>query len=735
MGTPSIYVFDCSSAGLVIKWFRDFTNQRKQNNQKQTTDDCILLAACQAGEILPMNPDLPADIFTSCLTTPIKMALHWFCSRTVLTGVSTDMIDKIPGRLNDRRTPLGELNWIFTAITDTIAWNVLPSSLFQSLFRQDLLVASLMRNFLLAERIMRSCNCNPISSPKLPSTHQHPLWHAWDLVTDFCLAQLPVIIDNPKEFKSSNFFSDQLTAFEVWLEFGSNKKKKPEQLPIVLQVLLSKSHRLRALQLLSKFLDLGVWAVNLALSVGIFPYVLKLLQSPSNELNEVLVFIWTKLLAVDRSCQADVIKDGGHLYFINIISNTKIPSDQRSMAAFIVSSIVDNYQAGQSACLHGNLLSACLNQLNDSDALVRRWVIICLAKLWENFEEAKSIAERECAHERLCALLTDPAPEVRAASIYALGTFIGAPEGNERRQNIEINIGLTLPVVTADMSPLARKELIIALGNLIFAYEDRFLDVILEITKEELKQKDEGGRLTSSSSSAINSNNTFNRSKNLSKTPPKSSSGTSPSNSIADSMTNQRVIQKQPTSVYTCLYRVMLSLRNDPYPELAQLANRIVGIIYYKLSNRVQHTKEPQLYNLLLRKSAIFQSSFTDTLSSSQFNNNNNTSSRSNFGDSKFQAQKKRSANNTRTLTRSLSNLPTYSDNPTPPLIPPKSVFYQWNIKMFANPIMFGSKLEDDPTSLESLERDWRHRRKERFLDAVLKRRDHARSSFFYSFI
>lgn len=36
------------------------------------------------------------------------------------------MFPRIPGRLNDRRTPLGELNWIFTAITDTIAWNVLP---------------------------------------------------------------------------------------------------------------------------------------------------------------------------------------------------------------------------------------------------------------------------------------------------------------------------------------------------------------------------------------------------------------------------------------------------------------------------------------------------------------------------------------------------------------------------------------------------------------------------------
>lgn len=38
--------------------------------------------------------------------------------------------------LSSLQTPLGELNWIFTAITDTIAWNVLPRALFQKLFRQ-----------------------------------------------------------------------------------------------------------------------------------------------------------------------------------------------------------------------------------------------------------------------------------------------------------------------------------------------------------------------------------------------------------------------------------------------------------------------------------------------------------------------------------------------------------------------------------------------------------------------
>ena len=46
----------------------------------------------------------------------------------------------VPGRLGDRKTPLGELNWIFTAVTDTIAWNVLPARLFQRLVPRGFVV-------------------------------------------------------------------------------------------------------------------------------------------------------------------------------------------------------------------------------------------------------------------------------------------------------------------------------------------------------------------------------------------------------------------------------------------------------------------------------------------------------------------------------------------------------------------------------------------------------------------
>lgn len=59
------------------------------------------------------------------------MRLPRFCTRSLLReSLDYSLIDRIPGRQTDRKTLLGELNWIFTAVTDTIAWNVLPHGIY-----------------------------------------------------------------------------------------------------------------------------------------------------------------------------------------------------------------------------------------------------------------------------------------------------------------------------------------------------------------------------------------------------------------------------------------------------------------------------------------------------------------------------------------------------------------------------------------------------------------------------
>lgn len=73
-------------------------NNSLPNQPQPSYKNCIQLAACAANQVLPMNPELPADIFTSCLTTPIKMAIKWFVLQNhpakIIPAGTNELIDK-----------------------------------------------------------------------------------------------------------------------------------------------------------------------------------------------------------------------------------------------------------------------------------------------------------------------------------------------------------------------------------------------------------------------------------------------------------------------------------------------------------------------------------------------------------------------------------------------------------------------------------------------------------------
>ncbi|KAK1750220.1 raptor N-terminal caspase like domain-containing protein [Echria macrotheca] len=505
---PTIFVWDCSEAGNILNNYHRFAEKHEQeeeecakrdpNYEKLNFRPYIHLAACNVKENLPTNPLLPADLFTCCLTTPIEMALWFYVLQSPLkTNLTPERAKKLPGRLQERRTPLGELNWIFTAITDTIAWTTLPRHLFRKFFRQDLMVAALFRNFLLAQRIMPVYNCHPQSYPELPDTRQHPLWDSWDLAVDMALSQLPMLEEKGQDYEyvNSTFFTEQLTAFEIYLTRGdAMSQKPPDQLPVVLQVLLSQQHRLRALILLGRFLDLGPWAVQLALSIGIFPYVLKLLQSAAQELKPVMVFIWTRVLAVDISCQADLIKDSGYQYFAAIMKPQEvIPAvgaavldEHKAMCAFILAMLCKGYKPGQMVCNATDIMTNCLQHIEHPDnPLLRQWSCLCISQLWQDLPEGKWRGIRENAHIKLSYLIRDQCAEVRAAMAHAMTTFLGIAELTDEVARIEEGIAWTMLELATDGSPIVRKELLVFLSHFVLRYENKFLVAAYEQLVEE----------------------------------------------------------------------------------------------------------------------------------------------------------------------------------------------------------------------------------------------------------
>ena len=592
LASPTIYVFDVSHAGNIVENFERFiikhtgedieARRNDPNATNQNYSDNIILAACGEKESLPTNPDLPADLFTCCLTSPVMIALRCFVMNSELpTELSLKDVERIPGRLQERRTPLGELNWIFTAITDTIAWNALPTPLFKKLFRQDLMVAALFRNYLLAERLMRAHGCHPETIPALPPTHTHPLWQAWDLAIEMVVAQLPALLqaedsDTPYEFHHSSFFAEQLTAFDVYLSQGAPQRKAPSQLPIVLQVLLSQAHRLRALVLLSRFLDLGPWAVDLALNIGIFPYVLKLLQSLAPELKPVMIFIWTRLLAVDQSCQADLLRDSGYKYFLAALQPTidfpvKNASEHRAMSTFIISMFCRSFQQGRAVSMTPELFQACKDNMQDQEnPLLRQWSCLCISILWQDYPEAKWMGINLEAHTYLTEMCYDPVPEVRAAALHALSNFIGIPDLSPQVTSIEESIALNIMGMTLDGNSMVRVELLVFFSVYVKRYVQKFLVAAFE-ELVDLRNKLKNPHDSTEQSKAPTSSSVTSAS-----TDAGGSSSSSP-----DQGRERRPISEN--SIQGTMWKHLWIMSVDPHPEVAEKAAIVVDHVHIKL--------------------------------------------------------------------------------------------------------------------------------------------------------
>ncbi|KAA8569893.1 hypothetical protein EYC84_002236 [Monilinia fructicola] len=620
---PTFFVWDCSDSGNILNNFHRFVEKHEQEELENLNKDpnyivtnykpYIHLAACGVKENLPTNPLLPADVFTACLTTPIEMALWFFVLQNPLPSqISPERAKKLPGRLQERRTPLGELNWIFTAITDTIAWTTLPRPLFRKFFRQDLMVAALFRNFLLSQRIMSAYGCHPQSYPELPDTHQHPLWESWDLAVEMALAQLPSLEKKEAgqlpdyEFQNSSFFTEQLTAFEVYLTQGAVTHKAPDQLPVVLQVLLSQQHRVRALILLGKFLDMGPWAVNLALSIGIFPYVLKLLQSAAAELKPVMVFIWTRVLAVDITCQQDLLKDSGYNYFSSILKpNEGLPVvdslEHKAMCAFILAMLCNGYKQGQNVCNQTDIMTYCLTHLQNADnPLLRQWACLCISQLWNDLPEAKWRGIRENAPAKLSGLVRDVCCEVRAAMLYAMTTFLGIPDLTDEVARNEESISWTVIELANDGNAMVRKELLVYFSKLIHRYEAKFWVVAFEQLQEEREYRQ---------SPPVDDGNDHKMGLHYARMDNRNKDGTI--KATAQGLSHN--------SIFAVVWKHVLIMTIDPHPEVQRNATIIVDCLHASLLQSPRNQKASKQQTSEQRPSTpTRQDTFSGTQSSQQ---------------------------------------------------------------------------------------------------------------------
>lgn len=233
--------------------------------------------------------------------------------------------------------------------------------------------------------------------------------------------------------------------------------------------------------------------------------------------------------------------------------NSLFSEDYHTYAAFVLASIVHNFPIGQENALQGSLVSTCLDQLNHkSSPKLKQWLIICLGNLWQNFERARWSGARDMAYEKLYPFLQDPVPEVRAAVVYALGTFISSViQRTDHANNTDRSIAIALlSTVIHDASPIVRMELIATLQWMVIFFENQFTQVLFQ----------EGSNSTLMCPTYTHS---LERNINMKRV------------SSSNSITNQNPLNMFG-SIILKMWNGFLILCRDPFPEVAKLAHQVV---------------------------------------------------------------------------------------------------------------------------------------------------------------
>lgn len=193
------------------------------------------------------------------------------------------------------------------------------------------------------------------------------------------------------------------------------------------------------------------------------------------------------------------------------------------MSAFILSVIVRHNPAGQAIMIQnsssssGSIIDVVFDLIVEpnfsKNSNLRKWLIICLGNLWENNEDIRWLATRNLVYDKLFSLLDDPVPEVRAACVYAFGTFMNSViQRQEHADDIDRAICSTLiQKLFYDSSPLVRKELLVTLHWFILIFEKTFLAIVWKQQQEEEQLKKQNS--SSSPNDSVTSSNNLSQGK------------------------------------------------------------------------------------------------------------------------------------------------------------------------------------------------------------------------------
>lgn len=410
----SAFIFECDNSGLFLPVF-----------QKLPPDtDTFAFFACGPNQKLPHASGLPIDLFTSCMTTPSRMALlwhsrHYYCFKNgPLKPLSPFFLEE-----NESDSPCEEIfSNIQSVLRDTVeamAFQTMDRATFLRFFRKDHVTTQLAVYFAFATRIMNFFNITPLSYPSMPSFANHQLWRTFDLRLDAELFRLqqPQL---PQSVSYSHYLEQVIISLNTAVEVSSPNVSFFPQISFISSILSSNEKKLigQTCDTLAMFLDRNPEAVESILYFPITQQLYRLLKMQYQ--SQSLIFCIAKIICYHPGVRDLVLEKGteGEFFPNIILPLLKNPVPTISLI-LIVLFIKDNAKM-LDLFMNSKWLPYVMPLLKINDNSVKIWTLLLISNCVSKITNEKLLSK---LLEELKLLQSNQNVEVRIALLYCLSNM------------------------------------------------------------------------------------------------------------------------------------------------------------------------------------------------------------------------------------------------------------------------------------------------------------------------
>lgn len=186
--------------------------------------------------------------------------------------------------------------------------------------------------------------------------------------------------------------------------------------------------------------------------------------------------------------QRDVLPE--YRFFLDFILDQYASPQCRVMATFVICMVMRRNPEAQekiSKCDEPNAADSIIDiaiGLFHDDRLycseLRKWLLLCLGLAWEDNQLVREVATRKGVPHELYIFFGDAHPEVRAAVVFALGSFINSTtlRCEHVTQTDRQIMSVMARKLLSDSSMLVRKELLAAIQWFVLIYEHDFVRIL-----------------------------------------------------------------------------------------------------------------------------------------------------------------------------------------------------------------------------------------------------------------